>query len=161
MVIEGQFDCGKSTLANAFKDLFDGTAVNVNVSSDDRLTFQLGMALCYRYVIMDYVGQLGMCNLNNTLRDCLDGLQDVVLERKGKDPLNHKFPCGIITTNQKNFPAGLERRWKRFKLTPHETYVKAHRSIFIAIPFDWKALLVRKYNFNIMFFVVRRRKKYV
>ena len=75
------------TPIRAFKDLFKGVSVNVNLVSDDRRTFQLGMAIGHRYVIMDDVSCVGMKNLDRSLRDYLDGHHEVILVSKNKDPV--------------------------------------------------------------------------
>lgn len=117
-VLKGPFGCGKSTFAAGFLKLFDGVTINVNVDRN-RLPFYLGSAIGKRFVLMDDVkgrrSLFGLCpgagfdNLDD-LRDYMDGHIDVQLEKKNQNPVNQKFPCGIITCNEYIIPVALRER---------------------------------------------------
>lgn len=151
-ILTGPFGCGKSTIASAFCDLFQGVNININVSKE-RLNFHLGQALGHRFVLFDDVkgaatGDLGQgqgfFNLDD-LRDHLDGVLRVPVERKNIQPQNVKFPAGIITCNEYSIPPSLRERCKIFKLKQVKG-VKFHKDL----TFDSNVLAVILILLNII-----------
>lgn len=126
-VLQGDYKSGKTSFASAFTQYFEGVTININVDKN-RLSFFLGNALGKRFVLFDDVkGRIdnkrkslltpgsGFQNLDD-LRDHLDGHVKVQLEKKNQQPVEQKFPPGIITCNKYVIePALLERVQGPFK----------------------------------------------
>lgn len=126
-IFQGDYKSGKTSFASAFCNFFEGVTININVDKN-RLSFFLGNALGKRFVLFDDVkgrvddkrkGLLtsgtGFQNLDD-LRDHLDGHVKVQLEKKNQQPIEQKFPPGIITCNKYVIePALLERVQGPFK----------------------------------------------
>lgn len=119
VVLKGDFKCGKTSFANGFNKLFEGTNINVNVDRG-RLPFYLGQAIGRRFVLFDDVkGRAfgsdnlsfgnGFSNLDD-LRDHIDGHVEVQLEKKNQQPISQIFPAGIITCNDYYIPPSLKER---------------------------------------------------
>lgn len=145
LALVGDFDAGKSTLAGGFKDLFGGVTININLKDDTRRMFQLGMAIGHRFVIFDDVRDIGIKNLDDNMRDYLDGHHEIILERKNRDPVTQYFPPGMITSNYLSFPEALMRRIRIIKLIAQPSFYRAHKDYFEAIRFNKTTLVVRKY----------------
>jgi len=119
IILQGPYKSGKTSFAYSFTKLFDGVSINVNISKD-RLPFYLGSAIGKRYVLFDdvkgkpTVGSnlthgYGFANLDD-LRDYIDGHVEVQLEQKNKQPINQRFPPGMITCNDYVIPPALRER---------------------------------------------------
>lgn len=120
-IFQGDYKSGKTSFSSAFTEFFEGVTININVDKN-RLSFFLGNALGKRFVLFDDVkGRVdnkrkslltsgnGFQNLDD-LRDHLDGHVKVQLEKKNQQPVEQKFPPGIITCNKYVVePALLER----------------------------------------------------
>lgn len=146
----GPYNCGKTTLAAAICKFFEGVNINLNVSRD-RMPFYIGSAIGKRFVLFDDVKGYeplikglpsgnGLSNLDD-LREHLDGLIEVQLEKKNQNPVCQLFPQGIITMNQYKMPNSLKLRLHRINFPPSRMY-KVHKyritmdTIFIAMAMD-------------------------
>lgn len=143
--LQGKVNCGKTTLAGGIIDLLNGVGININYVHNNRLTFQLGQAIGARYVMFDDVTSIGFRNLNRFGSKYLDGDQKVSLKRKNKAPLQCRFPSGIITTSEAQFPDSLRVSIQNFEFVPNPEFFEAHKAIFGGVKFDKKALVIRKY----------------
>lgn len=152
VVLRGVFNCGKTTLAAAICKFFDGVNININVGRD-RLPFYLGSAIGKRFVLFDDVKGYksksgsetlptgnGLSNLDD-IREHLDGIIEVQLEKKNQNTVNQIFPSGLITMNNYKLPKSLKVRLRVIDMVPNAWYVK-HRyritmdTIFIMMALD-------------------------
>lgn len=150
IALVGPYNCGKTTFAAAVNRFFEGVNININIHKE-RLPFYLGAAIGKRFVLFDDVkgyhplmdglptGQ-GLNNLDD-MRDHLDGIIDVQLEKKNQNPVNQRFPSGIITMNLYKIPTSLKVRLNCLRFPPSALY-KKHKfritmdTIFIAMAMD-------------------------
>lgn len=147
----GSYNCGKTTFAAAVCKFFEGVNINLNISKD-RLPFYLGAAIGKRFVLFDdvkgrkfrYPPRLptgpGLDNLDD-LRDHLDGHIEVQLEKKNQNPVEQKFPCGIITMNRYILPPSLKKRvtifpFKRSQLFDYHKYRVTMDTIYVGMVMD-------------------------
>lgn len=137
-------DAGASSIANAFKELFNGVNININVKDETRRCFQLGMAIGRRYVIFDDVRGPGFTNLDTCMRDALDGRHKIILEPKYRDPVEQFFPPGMITTKSYMFTEVLKKRIKIITLTSQPQFFNAHKEQMDAVRFDKICLVFSK-----------------
>ncbi|AIX88117.1 sLT [black sea bass-associated polyomavirus 1] len=127
-VFRGPIDSGKSTVAAAVCGLLGGVALNVNTNRD-RLWVELGRALDRYMVVFEDVKGMperghpelpfgeGFPNLDS-LRECLDGLFKVGLERKHQNKVETHFPPWIVTCNQYIIPETILARCKVLDFAP-------------------------------------------
>lgn len=150
IVLRGNYDCGKTTLGAAICKFFEGVNININVTRD-RLPFYIGCALGKRFVLLDDVKGYrtkvpklpvgnGISNLDD-MREHLDGKIEVQLEKKNLQPIEQKFPTGIITMNKYEIPGSLLPRLKIIDMKPCKLYDKHHYpvtmdTIFVAMALD-------------------------
>lgn len=123
LILQGPFDCGKTTLAQSIRAFYLGSSLNVNLCKD-RLHFELGGAIDMRMVLFDDVtgaatngleGGWGFRNLDS-LRDHLDGCVPVGLERKHQQRIEQVFPPWILTCNEYKIPPAILARGELIKL---------------------------------------------
>lgn len=150
VVLRGMFDCGKTSIAAAINEIFEGINISVNVTKD-RLPFYIGAAIGKRFVFFDDVKGYktkveglptgsGLSNLDE-MREHLDGKIQVQLERKNQNTINQVFPPGIITMNPYKIPSSLKCRFHIVNMKENKMYYK-HRynvtmdTIYIAMVLD-------------------------
>lgn len=150
IVLRGPYNCGKTTLSYAISKFFDGVTININVSKD-RVHFYLGAAIGKRFVFFDdvkgYKAKIkglptgsGIWNLDD-MREHLDGISEVQLEKKNQNPVNQVFPSGIITMNQYEIPGSLKLRLEFVDFPPSPLFKKHNfritaDTIFLGMAFD-------------------------
>lgn len=147
----GSYNSGKTTFAAAICKFFEGVSININICKE-RLPFYLGAAIGKRFVLFDdikgrkfrYPPRLptgpGIDNLDD-LRDHLDGHIEVQLEKKNQNPVEQKFPCGIITCNKYIFPPSLKKRiqiffFKKNTLYDYHKFKVTMDTIYVAMALD-------------------------
>lgn len=147
----GTFNSGKTSFAGAVCTFFEGVNINVNITKD-RLPFYLGSAIGKRFVLFDDVkGRTfryppalpkgnGLDNLDD-MRDHLDGHVDVQLEKKNQNPVEQRFPCGVITMNRYIIPKSLKQRVTVFPFKRSPLFCKhpvriTMETIFVAMALD-------------------------
>nr|WMP40560.1 LT [Raja clavata polyomavirus 1] len=120
LMFRGPYNSGKTTIANAIRDLFQAPSLNMNCKFDD-LKFELGRSIGKFMVLMEdvmgipvtddgtYGKGFGMCNLDK-LRDHLDGLCPVGLEQKHVNKMDQVFPPCLITCNPYVIPKAVRQR---------------------------------------------------
>lgn len=151
LCIKAPFNCGKTTFAAAVCKFFEGININLNVPPQ-RLAFYIGAAISKRFVLFDDVKGYraernlklkcgsGISNLDD-MREHLDGLIEVQLERKNKNTVDQKFPPGLITMNEYEIPKSLKVRLQIVDFPPSGKF-KKHRfsvtmdTIFISAVLD-------------------------
>lgn len=145
-ILQGPYKSGKTSFAAAFCKFLEGCTININVDKN-RLSFFLGNAIGKRFVLFDDVKGRGNCDLTSgfgfknldDLRDHLDGHTEVQLEKKNQQPIEQKFPPGIITCNEYVIePAILERVNGPIQIRPNPLFathemVVVPETIFIGL----------------------------
>ena len=149
----------KIKLAGGIRDLLDSVSINVNLSDDNRRSFQLGQAKGKRFVFFNDITSIGFKMLDQSMREFLNGEHEVSLERKHKNLLQVIFPQGLITTNEERFPESIMVKVQNFNLSPNELFLKAHEDLLNA-RFDKTAVVISKHDIytGISFFALGKRK---
>lgn len=116
----GAMNTGKSTVASALCDFMSGCALNVNCPRD-RLWVEMGRCIDRFMVVFEDVMGVpmrghtylalgdGMSNLDY-MREHLDGLFKVGLERKHQNKLDMYFPPWVVTCNHYVIPDSIKQR---------------------------------------------------
>lgn len=143
IILLGSYNTGKTTLAGAFRSLFDGVTLNVNCH-EQQLNFELGCALGkYLVVFEDVLGQKwperwmgekqdllpgkGFHNLN-LRKEHLDGSCVVLLEKKHQNKQEAIFPPSIITCNPYYIPDPLKPRVKIYSMVTSSNYSRWYKA---------------------------------